>query len=158
MKRTIEMNVNGETYAVQVGPEEFLVDVLRGKLSLTGTKKACDMGVCGSCTVLLDGMPVSSCLILAVDTQGKAIQTIEGMGARSGALHPIQESFLEKGAIQCGFCTPGMVMTAKAFLERNPNPSEHEIRKALAGNICRCTGYFKIVEAVKDAADRSVGE
>jgi carbon-monoxide dehydrogenase small subunit len=155
MERYVDLSVNGEFYQVSVRPNEFLADVLRDKLGMTGTKKACDMGVCGSCTVLLDGLPVSSCLTLALDAEGKEITTIEGLENPEGELHPIQESFLDKGAVQCGFCTSGMVMTAKAFLEKNPTPSDGEIRKALAGNICRCTGYTKIIEAVEDASRKS---
>ncbi len=154
MERYVDLSVNGDLYRVLVRPHEFLADVLRDKLSLTGTKKACDMGVCGSCTVLLDGLPVSSCLTLALDAEGREISTVEGLESPEGQLHPIQEAFLEKGAVQCGFCTSGMLMTAKAFLEKGPNPSELEIRKALSGNICRCTGYMKIIEAVKEAATR----
>lgn len=154
MERYVDLSVNGEFYQVLVRPNEFLADVLRDKLGMTGTKKACDMGVCGSCTVLLDGVPVSSCLTLALDAEGKEITTIEGLESPEGELDPIQESFLDKGAVQCGFCTSGMVMTAKAFLEKNPTPSEGEIRKALAGNICRCTGYTKIIEAVEDASGK----
>lgn len=154
MEKYVDLNVNNEVYRVLVRSDEFLVDVLRDKLGLTGTKRACDMGVCGSCTVLLDGLPVSSCLILAVDAQGKQITTIEGVEGSNGELHPVQQAFLDKGAVQCGFCTPGMILTAKAFLEKHPNPTEIQVREALAGNICRCTGYAKIVEAVQDAATR----
>ena len=153
-ERYVELSINGDKYRISVRPDEFLADVLRRKLDLTGTKTACDMGVCGSCTVLVDGLPVSSCLTLAVDAEGKEITTIEGLESRDGELHPIQESFLDKGAVQCGFCTAGMVMTAKGFLDKNPNPTEQEIRQALSGNICRCTGYAKIVEAVEDAAKK----
>ena len=153
-QRYVELSINGDKYRIAVGPNEFLADVLRSKLDLTGTKTACDMGVCGSCTVLLDGLPVSSCLTLAVDAAGKEITTIEGLENTDGELHPIQESFLDKGAVQCGFCTAGMVMTTKSFLDKNPNPTEPEIRRALSGNICRCTGYAKIVEAVADAAKK----
>jgi carbon-monoxide dehydrogenase small subunit len=153
-QRYVELSINGDKYRIAVGPNEFLADVLRSKLDLTGTKTACDMGVCGSCTVLLDGLPVSSCLTLAVDAEGKEITTIEGLESADGELHPVQESFLDKGAVQCGFCTAGMVMTTKGFLDKNPNPTEKEIRQALSGNICRCTGYAKIVEAVEDAAKK----
>jgi len=152
--RYVELSINGDKYRISVKPNEFLADILRGKLDLTGTKTACDMGVCGSCTVLLDGLPVSSCLTLAVDAEGKEITTIEGLESTDGGLHPIQESFLDKGAVQCGFCTAGMLMTAKSFLDKNPNPTELEIRQALSGNICRCTGYAKIIEAVEDAANK----
>ena len=153
-QRYVELSINGDSYRIAVRPNEFLADVLRSKLDLTGTKTACDMGVCGSCTVLLDGLPVSSCLTLAVDAEGKEITTIEGLESTGGELHPVQESFLDKGAVQCGFCTAGMVMTTKSFLDKNPNPTEKEIRRALSGNICRCTGYAKIVEAVADAAKK----
>jgi carbon-monoxide dehydrogenase small subunit len=157
MERYVDLSVNGDIYQVRVRPNEFLADVLRDKLGLTGTKKACDMGVCGSCTVLLDGLPVSSCLTLALDAEGKEITTVEGLESPEGELHPIQEAFLDKGAVQCGFCTSGMLMTAKAFLENRTNPSELEIRNALSGNICRCTGYTKIIEAVHDAVNRMAG-
>ena len=153
-QRDVELSINGDSYRIAVRPDEFLADVLRSKLDLTGTKTACDMGVCGSCTVLLDGLPVSSCLTLAVDAEGKEITTIEGLESPGGELHPVQESFLDKGAVQCGFCTAGMVMTSKSFLDKNPDPTEPEIRQALSGNICRCTGYAKIVEAVADAAKK----
>ena len=153
-QRYVELSINGDQYRISVQPNEFLADVLRNKLDLTGTKTACDMGVCGSCTVLLDGLPVSSCLTLAVDAEGKEITTIEGLESADGELHPVQESFLDKGAVQCGFCTAGMVMTTKGFLDKNPNPTEQEIRQALSGNICRCTGSAKIVEAVEDAAKK----
>ena len=153
-QRNVELSINGDKYRISVTPNEFLADVLRSKLELTGTKTACDMGVCGSCTVLLDGLPVSSCLTLAVDAEGKEITTIEGLEINDGKLHQIQASFLDKGAVQCGFCTAGMVMTTKGFLDENPHPTEQEIRQALSGNICRCTGYTKIVEAVEDAAKK----
>jgi carbon-monoxide dehydrogenase small subunit len=153
-ERYVELLINGDKYRILVRPNEFLADVLRSRLDLTGTKTACDMGVCGSCTVLLDGLPVSSCLTLAVDAEGKEITTIEGLESADGELHQIQESFLDKGAVQCGFCTAGMVMTTKGFLDKNPHPTEQEIRQALSGNICRCTGYTKIVGAVEDAAKK----
>jgi carbon-monoxide dehydrogenase small subunit len=153
-QRYVNLSINGDSYRIAVQPNEFLADVLRSKLDLTGTKTACDMGVCGSCTVLLDGLPVSSCLTLVVDAEGKEITTIEGLESGDGDLHAVQESFLDKGAVQCGFCTAGMVMTTKSFLDKNPKPTEREIRQALSGNICRCTGYAKIVEAVEDAAKK----
>ncbi len=152
MERYIQLSINGESYRVLAQPNELLADVIRDKLGLTGTKKACDMGICGACTVLLDELPVSSCLVLALDAQGREVTTIEGLESPGGKLDPLQESFLDKGAIQCGFCASGMVLTARAFLQQKPTPSEAEIRRALAGNICRCTGYTKIIEAVKDAA------
>lgn len=151
MKQLIELQVNGETYTVPVSPRDLLVDVLRKKLGLTGTKKGCGQGDCGACTVLVDGGPVLSCLTLAIACRGKKITTIEGL-AENGRLHPIQQSFVEHGAIQCGFCTPGMILSAKALLDRNPAPAEEEIKRGLAGNLCRCTGYKKIVEAVSAAA------
>jgi carbon-monoxide dehydrogenase small subunit len=130
-----------------------LLEVIREDLHLKGTKKMCDMGECGSCTVLMDGMAVNSCLTLAADAQGKTIETIEGL-AKGRVLHPIQEVFVAKGAVQCGFCTPGMIMTTKGFLKKNPNPTEEEVKVAIAGNLCRCTGYIRIVDAVLSAAGR----
>jgi carbon-monoxide dehydrogenase small subunit len=130
-----------------------LLEVIREDLHLLGTKKICDMGECGSCTVLLDGMAVDSCLTLAIDAHGKRVETIEGV-AKGGKLHPIQEEFIAKGAVQCGFCSPGMIMTTKAFLEKNPSPSKEEAAMAIAGNFCRCTGYTRIVEAILSSADK----
>ena len=151
MKQEIRIIVNGDSYEITVKPRETLLDVLREKLELTGTKKGCDLGDCGACVVLLEGKPVSSCLVLAIDARDKEITTIEGL-ADGEELHPVQEAFVEYGAIQCGFCTPGMVLTAKAFLDENPSPTEDEIKEAISGNICRCTGYIKIIEAVQAAA------
>jgi len=147
--------VNGELYEVAVHPHWTLLEVLREELDLTGAKKGCDAGDCGGCTVILDGKPVVSCLTLAVEADGRDILTIEGL-AQNGQLHPIQNAFVEHGAIQCGFCTPGMIMSAKALLDENPNPTEEEVRRAIAGNLCRCTGYVKIVEAIL-AASRGGG-
>jgi len=152
VKIPITLTVNGEPHEVLVSPTEFLVDVLRDKLGLTGTKKGCGIGDCGACTVLLDGKPVLSCLTLALSCQGREITTIEGL-ASGPELHPIQRAFVDKGAIQCGFCTPGMILSAKALLERVPNPTEEDIRRGIAGNLCRCTGYVKIVEAIAHAAE-----
>ncbi len=147
MKEEITFHVNGEEYEVSVEPKKTLLEVLREDLGLTGTKEVCDLGTCGACTVLLDGRPVLSCLILAVACKGKEIATIEGL--RQGEkLHPLQNAFIQRGAIQCGMCTPGMIMTAKAFLHENPHPTEAEVRRAIAGNLCRCTGYVKIVDAI----------
>jgi len=154
MTISIKMKINGETLQVKIEPYESLVEVLRDKLNLTGTKKSCNLGNCGSCTVLLDGRPVNSCLVLALDAQGKEITTIEGIAANGEALHPLQIAFVEEGAIQCGFCTPGMIMAAKGLLDRNLNPNEEEIRQAIAGNICRCTGYVKIVKAIQAASHK----
>lgn len=152
MKREITLTINGEVHTLEVENRRTLLDVLREDLGLLGTKKMCDMGECGSCTVLLDGMAVNACLTLAVDAQGKKIETIEGV-AQGGRLHPIQESFVAKGAVQCGFCSPGMIMTAKAFLKKNPSPTKEEVKTAIAGNLCRCTGYVRIVDAILSAAD-----
>ena len=151
MKKKISLEVNGiaETQEVEVGTT--LLRFLRDTLDLTGTKEGCNEGECGSCMVLLDGRPVNSCLVLAVEADGARVTTIEGLSS-DGVLHPIQQAFLEHTSIQCGFCTPGMVVTAVALLKANPDPSEDEIRKALAGNLCRCTGYKQIVDAVRGAA------
>ena len=154
---SIELKVNQDTYAVAVKPNETLLDVLRDKIGLTGTKKGYDTGQCGACTVLLEGKPVPSCLILAVDAKGKEITTIEGV-AVDGRLHPLQEAFIQKGAVQCGYCTPGMILAAKALLDTSPNPTEQEIKEAIAGNLCRCTGYVKIVEAISSTAGESHGQ
>ena len=154
MKKTaLTLNVNREIYDVVSYPNRTLLEVLRDDLHLTGTKEGCGEGVCGSCTVLLNGTPVRSCLTLAVAAQGKEITTIEGL--REGEkLHPVQEAFVNHHAIQCGFCSPGMILTSYALLEENPNPTEEEIRRAISGNVCRCTGYAKIVEAVKSLAEK----
>lgn len=149
MKRIIQLEINKREYELAVEPNLTLADLLREELGLTGTKKGCEMGDCGSCTVIMDGKNVNSCLILAVQASGSRIETIEGLETSSG-LHPLQQSFVEKGAIQCGFCTAGMILSGKTLLEKNPHPSELEVREALSGNLCRCTGYQKIVEAVTD--------
>jgi len=143
--------VNGGEYEVIIEPHVLLIDVLRDKLGLTGTKYACGAGDCGACTVLIDGKPSFSCLTLAVTAKGKSILTVEGL-AEGNELHPIQQAFVDKGAIQCGFCTPGMILSAKALLDQNPEPTREEIKSALAGNLCRCTGYVKILDAVESAA------
>ena len=151
MDKEITLQVNAQSYSVEVGPGDLLVDVLREKLGLTGTKKGCGTGDCGACTVLLDGKPVNSCLILAVSAAGKQIVTIESLGD-TDHLHPLQQSFIDNGAIQCGYCSPGFLMTAKALLDENPHPTELEIRAAIAGNLCRCTGYTGIIRAILAAA------
>ena len=151
MRIPITITVNGEEQHLEVKPNRTLVDVLREDLGLTGTKKGCNEGKCGSCTVLMDGLPISSCMILAAQVDGKNIVTIEGL-AQGGKAHPLQEAFAEKGAVQCGYCTPGMILTAKALLDENPNPGEDDIRSAMAGNLCRCTGYTKIIEAIQSCA------
>ena len=149
----IKIKVNGEWHELTVPNKKTLLEVIREDLHLTGTKKMCDTGECGSCTVLMDGMAVNSCIILAVDVNGKEITTIESL-SQIGKLHPIQEEFVARGAIQCGFCTPGMVLSAKALLDQNPNPTELEVKKAISGNFCRCTGYVRIVNAILSAAER----
>ena len=151
--KQLELKVNGELHSLMVDPNRTLLEVLREDLGLTGAKEACDEGNCGSCTVLLDGQPVASCLVLAIEVQGREILTIEGL-AKNGDLHPLQEAFVKHGAIQCGFCTPGMVLSAKALLDRNPKPTEEDVRKAIAGNLCRCTGYSKIVEAILSTSQK----
>ena len=148
----IKLKVNGELYEVAVQPWRTLLEVLRETIGLTGTKKGCDEGDCGACTVLMDGKPVPSCLILAIEAQGKDIATIEGL-AEGDKLHPIQEAFVKHGALQCGFCTPGMILSAKALLDENPKPTAEEIKFAIAGNLCRCTGYVKIIEAIQAVAE-----
>lgn len=153
MKRMIELKVNGETYEVAIDPRRSLLEVLRESIGLTGTKKGCDEGECGACTVIMDGRAVPSCLTLAVEAQGKEITTIEGL-ARQGQLHPLQEAFVKYGAFQCGFCTPGMIMSLKALMDKNPHPTEDEVKIAIAGNLCRCTGYIKILEAARAVAKK----
>lgn len=151
MKRAISLVINGDPVDAIVKDNLTLLDFLRDKLGLTGTKKGCEEGECGACTVLLDGDPVNSCCTFAVECDGHEILTIEGI-AKDGKLHPLQKQFIEKWALQCGYCTPGMIMSAYALLKRNPNPTELEIREAIEGNLCRCTGYAKIVEAIQAAA------
>ena len=150
-KRLLMLSVNGEVYELAVESQETLLEVLRNHLGLTGAKEGCDTGECGSCTVLIDRKPVLSCLTLAVDCKEKEIQTIEGL-ARGNLLTPVQEAFLEKGAVQCGFCTPGMILATTALLGENKCPTDHEKKKALEGHLCRCTGYTKIIDAVKFVA------
>lgn len=157
MKTSVKLRINNRDYELEVEPNETLLEVLRDRLGLTGTKAGCHTGDCGACAVLIDEKPVNSCLVLAVRAAGCSIFTVEGL-AEGEALHPLQEAFLEKGAVQCGFCTPGMVLTAKDLLSRNPNPSEEQIREAISGNLCRCTGYTKIVEAIQAAAEGGAGK
>jgi aerobic-type carbon monoxide dehydrogenase small subunit (CoxS/CutS family) len=151
MKYPLALSVNGISYAVEIEPQRSLLSVLRGELGLTGTKEGCDDSECGACMVLLDGRPVNSCSYLAMQTGGRRIETVEGL-AHDGELHPLQRAFLEEGGVQCGFCTPGMLMSAKALLDTNPKPSEDEIRRYLGGNLCRCTGYSGIIRGVLKAA------
>jgi len=154
MKRAIELSINGDTYDVLVSPNNTLLEVLRDKLGLMGTKRGCDLGACGACTVLINGEAYLSCVMLAIDAGGKDILTIEGL-AEGGELHPLQSSFVEKGGLQCGFCTPGMILTARAILNEEENPTEDVIKRKMAGNLCRCTGYKKVVEAVMSANEHT---
>lgn len=151
MKRVLSFTLNDDPAEVVVKDNMTLLDLLRDKLGLTGTKKGCEQGECGACTVMLDGLPVNSCCTLAVECDGRNVVTVEGI-AKGGKLHPIQKQFIEKWALQCGYCTPGMIMSAKALLDHNPHPTELEIREAIEGSLCRCTGYAKIVEAIQAAA------
>ena len=156
MKHRISVTVNGTVHQAEVESRLLLVHLIRENLRLTGTHVGCDTSHCGACTVLLDGEPVKSCTVLAVQADGRTVSTVEGLGS-GGKLHPVQEAFTEKHALQCGFCTPGMLMTCSALLECNRNPSEHEIRQAISGNLCRCTGYLNIVKAVQHAAEKIHG-
>ncbi|MBI4765475.1 MAG: (2Fe-2S)-binding protein [Deltaproteobacteria bacterium] len=153
MKKMISLKVNNREYDLVIPVNRTLAQVLRENLKLTGTKQGCETGDCGSCTVLLDGQPVNSCLVLAVEAGGHTILTIEGL-SEEGTLHPLQQAFVEHGSIQCGFCSPGMILSAKALLDKNPAPGPAEIREALSGNLCRCTGYQKIIDAVESAAKK----
>jgi carbon-monoxide dehydrogenase small subunit len=154
MKQTVRFNLNGAPAEAEVAPHVTLLQMLRESLGLTGTKEGCGMGECGACTVLLDGRTVNACIFPALDVEGREVVTIEGLSDGYGGLHPIQRAFIEAGAIQCGFCTPGMVLSAKALLDECPRPSEEEIRNGIAGNLCRCTGYVQIVRAIQAASDR----
>jgi len=156
MNVLLTLTVNGEDRQVIVPPEKTLLEVLREDMYLTGTKHGCELGECGTCTVLIDGVPVLSCLALPIECQGQAILTVEGM-AEGATLHPLQQAFAELGAAQCGYCTPGILLTAKALLDENRRPSRDEVKEALAGNLCRCTGYTKILDAVELAALRMTG-
>ena len=151
MKQPMTFTINGEIYEDEIDVRRTLLEVLRENFGLTGTKKGCNEGECGTCTVILDGKPVASCIVLAVEAQGKSIETVEGL-EQNGELHRLQQAFIEHGAFQCGFCTPGVLMAAKGLLNENPKPSEAEVRRAIAGNLCRCTGYNKYVEAILDVA------
>ena len=157
MKKVVSFNLNGEDVEVLVPENMTMLDMLRDELGLTGTKKGCEEGECGACTIQLDGKAVNSCMMLAMEAQGHKVVTIEGL-AVNGELHSLQRQFIDKWALQCGYCTPGMIMSAKALLEANHHPTEEEIRVAISGNLCRCTGYAKIVEAVMAAAEEMVWE
>ena len=154
MKKIINLTVNDCPYELAVKDNQTLLDILRRDLGLTGAKRGCEQGDCGSCTVIMDGRPVNSCLVLALEADGACIQTIEGLETEEG-LHPVQQAFVDKGAVQCGFCSPGMILSAKHLLEHNEDPAPEEIRRAIAGNLCRCTGYQKIVEAVQSCAQKA---
>jgi aerobic-type carbon monoxide dehydrogenase small subunit (CoxS/CutS family) len=154
MKRSIGFILNGQTVQMEVEPHLFLLQLLREVIGLTGAKEGCGMGDCGACTVLVNGKAVNSCIFPVMEIEGKRVTTIEGLADDQGNLHPLQKAFIENGAIQCGYCTPGMVLSAKALLDENPNPTEEEIQRGIAGNLCRCTGYLSIVRAIK-AASRS---
>lgn len=149
----VSLKVNGAPYEIEVEPHELLLDVIRNRLGLTGAKRSCDVQVCGACAVLLDGRPISSCTTLAFEARGREILTIEGL-AENGKLHPLQDAFIEHGGFQCGFCTPGMILTAKALLDENPDPTREDIIHFMQGNICRCTGYKKIIESIMAAAKK----
>ena len=157
MTHTIRMRVNGKDYTVDVPSHRLLLDCLRYDLGLTGTKEGCSVGVCGACSVLMDGQLISSCLALAVFADGKELTTVEGL-AQEGRLHPVQQAFIDYGGFQCGICTPGMVVAAKALLDEHPNPTEDELKDWMMGNLCRCTGYYKIIESNRGAAARLQGE
>lgn len=152
MKRTIRFVLNGKKISIAIEPHLTLLQLIREKIGLTGTKEGCSLGDCGACTVLLNGAAVNSCIYPAMEVDGKALTTIEGLADAEGNMHPLQRAFVEHGAIQCGFCTPGLVLSAKALLDENPCPAEEDIRKAIAGNLCRCTGYVQVVEAIKAAS------
>lgn len=154
MSQKISFILNGKKVLAETEPHHTLLQLIREKLGLLGTKEGCGLGDCGACTVLIEGMAVNSCLYPALEADGKEVTTIEGISDRDGNLHPLQKAFVEHGAIQCGFCTPGLVLSAKALLDENPQPTEEEIRRAIAGNLCRCTGYVQIVEAIKSVGSK----
>lgn len=155
-KKDLRFMLNGESYALKVFPWRTLLEVLREDLQMTGAKEGCGQGECGSCTVIMNGKTVNSCLVLALEADGQEITTVEGL-AEGDVLHPIQEAFVEEAGMQCGFCTPGMIMSAKYLLDKNPAPNEEEIREGIAGNFCRCTGYTKIIESIKTASELMKG-
>jgi len=154
MKKVVHFTLNGHDVSAEVESHKLLLQVLRDTFQLTGTKEGCGEGECGACTVLVDGMNVDSCLYPAFEVEGKSVTTIEGLVGGGNKLHPIQEAFVENGGVQCGFCTPGMIMSAKAFLDENPDPKDNEIKRGISGNLCRCTGYVQIVDSIKKAAEK----
>ncbi|UCF55809.1 MAG: (2Fe-2S)-binding protein [Deltaproteobacteria bacterium] len=154
MKKVVHFTLNGHEVSAEVESHKLLLQVLRDTFQLTGTKEGCGEGECGACTVLVDGMNVDSCLYPAFEVEGKSVTTIEGLVGEGNKLHPIQEAFVENGGVQCGFCTPGMIMSAKAFLDENPDPKDNEIKRGISGNLCRCTGYVQIVDSIKKAAEK----
>lgn len=155
--KELKITVNNRPYRLSVPPHRTLLEIIREDLGLTGTKEGCGLGECGACTVLMDGKAVNSCLVLAAEADGKEITTVEGL-ADGDRLHPIQQAFVDHGGLQCGFCTPGMIMSAKALLDENPHPTEEEIKQAISGNLCRCTGYTKIIESIRAAAENMGGK
>ncbi|MFN3534265.1 MAG: (2Fe-2S)-binding protein [Desulfatiglandales bacterium] len=158
MKRVVHFTLNGFEVEQEIESHKMLLDLLREKFELTGTKEGCGQGECGACTVLVDGLAVNACLFPALEVEGRSVTTVEGLIGEGGRLHPIQEAFVEAGAVQCGFCMPGMVMSAKALLDETPNPTEEEIRRGISGNLCRCTGYVQIVDAIKLASQKLKGD
>lgn len=152
-KHVLNVTVNGEEHEIEIPARRLLCDLLRDDLNMTGTKRGCETAICGACTVVMDGQPVKSCLMLAIQARGRSIATIEGMQGEDGKLHPIQQAFLEHGGLQCGYCTPGFIMSTSMLLARNPKPTADEVRKSLSGNLCRCTGYMSIVESIMAAAE-----
>ena len=158
MKRVIEFTLNGNAVSAEVQSHKMLLEVLRDTFELTGTKEGCGQGECGACTVLIDGVSINSCLYPVFEVEGKSVTTIEGLVREGGKLHPIQEAFVVNGGIQCGFCSPGMILSAKALLDENATPGEDEIKKGISGNLCRCTGYVQIIDSIKDAATRLSSE
>jgi len=154
MKKVIQFTLNGNEVSAELESHKMLLEVLRDTFEMTGTKEGCGQGECGTCTVIIDGLSIKSCLYPVFEVEGKSVTTIEGLVGEGGKLHPIQEAFVEKGGIQCGFCSPGMILSAKALLDENQTPSDNEIKRGISGNLCRCTGYVQIIDSIRDAATR----